>query len=122
MVQCVKRIVEELDYIGTLCVEYFLDKNNNLYVNEIAPRVHNSGHLTINTHNISQFENHIRAVCGLEKIETKKIHNGKMFNLIGNDISNYRGKTFSDNEFFYDYLKTEIRDKRKMGHITIIEK
>mgnify|MGYP001255679778 FL=1 len=116
------KIVEELDYIGTLCVEYFIDKNNNLYVNEIAPRVHNSGHLTINTHNISQFENHIRAVCGLEKIETKKIYNGKMLNLIGNDISIYRGKTFKDNEFFYDYLKTEIKEKRKMGHLTVIEK
>ena len=117
-----KKIVDELNYIGTLCVEYFIDKNNNLYVNEIAPRVHNSGHLTINTHNISQFENHIRAVCGLEKIETKKKYNGKMLNLIGNDISNYRGKNFADNEYFYDYLKTEIRDKRKMGHLTIIEK
>ena len=116
------KIVEELDYIGTLCVEYFIDKNNNLYVNEIAPRVHNSGHLTINTHNISQFENHIRAVCGLEKIETKKIYNGRMLNLIGNDISIYKNKTFKDNEFFYDYLKTEIKDKRKMGHLTIIEK
>ena len=116
------KIVEDLDYIGTLCVEYFIDKNNNLYVNEIAPRVHNSGHLTINTHNISQFENHVRAVCGLEKIETKKIYNGRMLNLIGNDISIYRGKTFKDNEFFYDYLKTEIKDKRKMGHLTIIEK
>ncbi len=117
-----KKIVDELDYIGTLCVEYFIDKNNNLYVNEIAPRVHNSGHLTINTHNVSQFENHIRAVCGLEKIEIKKKYNGKMLNLIGNDISNYRGKNFADNEYFYDYLKTEIRDKRKMGHLTIIEK
>ena len=46
-----KQIVEELDYIGTLCVEFFIDKNENLYVNEIAPRVHNSGHLTINSHN-----------------------------------------------------------------------
>tara|TARA_Y100000590_G_scaffold300631_1_gene338972 strand:+ start:244 stop:1287 length:1044 start_codon:yes stop_codon:yes gene_type:complete len=117
-----KKIAEDLDYIGTLCVEYFIDKNNNLYVNEIAPRVHNSGHLTINTHNISQFENHIRAVCGLEKVNTKKIYNGKMFNLLGSDISDYRGKNFADNEFFYDYLKTEIRDKRKMGHLTIIEK
>ena len=116
------KIVEDLDYIGTLCVEYFIDKNNNLYVNEIAPRVHNSGHLTINTHNISQFENHVRAVCGLEKIETKKIYNGRMLNLIGNDISIYKNKTFKDNEFFYDYLKTEIKDKRKMGHLTIIEK
>ena len=60
-----KLISEELKYIGTLCVEYFIDKKDNLYVNEIAPRVHNSGHLTINSHNVSQFENHVRAVCNL---------------------------------------------------------
>jgi len=115
-------IAEELDYIGTLCVEFFIDKKDNLYVNEIAPRVHNSGHLTINSHNVSQFENHIRAVCGLEKIETKKIYNAKMINLIGDDISNFRNRSFKDNEFFFDYQKTEIKNKRKMGHLTIIEK
>ena len=117
-----KHIAEELDYIGTLCVEFFIDKNENLYVNEIAPRVHNSGHLTINSHNISQFENHIRAVCGLEKIETKKIYNAKMINLIGDEITFYRNKTFKENEFFYDYLKKEIKSKRKMGHLTIVDK
>ena len=60
------KIAEELKYVGTLCVEFFIDKNENLYVNEIAPRVHNSGHLTINAFNVSQFENHIRAVCSLK--------------------------------------------------------
>tara|TARA_B000000532_G_scaffold170496_1_gene137850 strand:- start:444 stop:1493 length:1050 start_codon:yes stop_codon:yes gene_type:complete len=115
-------IAEELDYVGTLCVEYFIDNKDNLYANEIAPRVHNSGHLTINSHNVSQFENHIRAVCGLEKVETKKIYNARMLNLIGNDIKDYRVKNFKDNEFFFDYQKTEIREKRKMGHFTIIEK
>ena len=115
-------IAEELDYVGTLCVEYFIDNKDNLYANEIAPRVHNSGHLTINSHNVSQFENHIRAVCGLEKVETKKIYNARMLNLIGNDIKDYRVKSFKDNEFFFDYQKTEIREKRKMGHFTIIEK
>ena len=75
------RISEELKYIGTLCVEFFIDRNENLYVNEIAPRVHNSGHLTINAYNISQFENHIRAVCSLEKIPLKKLSNAKMINL-----------------------------------------
>ena len=115
-------IAEELDYVGTLCVEYFIDNKDNLYANEIAPRVHNSGHLTINSHNVSQFENHIRAVCGLEKVETKKIYNARMLNLIGNDIKDYRVKNFKDNEFFFDYQKTEIREKRKMGHLTIIEK
>ena len=117
-----KTVAEELDYIGTMCVEFFIDKNNNLYANEVAPRVHNSGHLTINSHNISQFENHIRAVCGLEKLETKKIYNAKMLNLIGEDILEYKNKKFKENEFFYDYLKKEVKAKRKMGHLTTIEK
>ena len=117
-----KYISEELNYIGTMCVEYFIDKNENLYVNEIAPRVHNSGHLTINAYNISQFENHIRAVCGLGKIKTKKLYNAKMINLIGEDILVYRNKNFQDNEFFFDYLKNIVKKKRKMGHLTIIEK
>ncbi len=116
-----KYIAEELKYIGTMCVEYFIDKNENLYVNEIAPRVHNSGHLTINAYNVSQFENHIRAVCNLEKIETKKIYNAKMVNLIGEDILVYKNKKFKDNEFFFDYLKKTIKKKRKMGHLTTIE-
>tara|TARA_B100000676_G_scaffold186600_1_gene183410 strand:+ start:513 stop:1559 length:1047 start_codon:yes stop_codon:yes gene_type:complete len=117
-----KYIAEELDYIGTMCVEYFIDKNDNLFVNEIAPRVHNSGHLTINAYNVSQFENHIRAVCGLEKIETKKLYNAKMINLIGEDILVYRKKIFKDNEFFFDYQKNVVKEKRKMGHLTTIEK
>ena len=114
-------ISEELKYVGTLCVEFFIDRNDNLYVNEIAPRVHNSGHLTINAYNVSQFENHIRAVCGLEQIPIKKISNAKMTNLIGDQISQFRGLTkLNDNEFFFDYLKKEIKDKRKMGHITTL--
>ena len=114
-------ISEELKYVGTLCVEFFIDRNDNLYVNEIAPRVHNSGHLTINAYNISQFENHVRAVCGLEQIPLKKISNAKMINLIGDEISKYRKiSKLNDNEFFFDYLKKEIKDKRKMGHLTTL--
>ncbi len=116
-----KLISEELQYVGTLCVEFFLDKEQNLYVNEIAPRVHNSGHLTINTYNISQFENHVRAVCGLEKIKLEKICNAKMINIIGDEINNYRNKKYGEKEFFFDYLKKQIKPKRKMGHLTIIE-
>ena len=114
------QIAEELKYVGSLCIEFFIDKNENLYVNEIAPRVHNSGHLTINAHNISQFENHVRAVCNLEQITIKKISNAKMINIIGNDIIVYRGKKFEKNEFFFDYLKKEIKNKRKMGHLTTL--
>ena len=114
-------IAEELKYIGTLCVEFFIDRNENLYVNEIAPRVHNSGHLTINAYNVSQFENHVRAVCSLEKIPLKKLSNAEMVNLIGNQIEPYRQNfKFKDNEFFFDYLKKEIKEKRKMGHITTL--
>ena len=114
-------IAEELKYVGTLCVEFFIDRNDNLYVNEIAPRVHNSGHLTINAYNVSQFENHIRAICGLEQIPLKKISNAKMTNLIGDQISVYRNLSkFNENEFFFDYLKKEVKEKRKMGHITTL--
>ena len=117
-----KQIAEELDYIGTLCVEFFIDANDNLYVNEIAPRVHNSGHLTINAYNVSQFENHIRAVCNFEKIKLKKLSNAEMINLLGDQILIQRKRKLQSNEFFYDYLKKEIKPKRKMGHLTILKK
>ena len=106
-----------------MCVEFFIDRNENLYVNEIAPRVHNSGHLTINAYNVSQFENHVRAVCSLEKISLKKLSNASMVNLIGDQIEPYRKNTeLKKDEFFYDYLKKEIKEKRKMGHITVLKK
>jgi 5-(carboxyamino)imidazole ribonucleotide synthase len=113
-------IAEELKYVGTLCVEFFIDKNDNLYVNEIAPRVHNSGHLTINAYNVSQFENHVRAVCQLEQISLKKISDAKMVNIIGDQITIYKNRKLKDNEFFFDYLKKEIKSKRKMGHLTTL--
>ena len=104
-----------------MCVEFFIDRKDNLYVNEIAPRVHNSGHLTINAYNISQFENHIRAVCALEQIKLKKISNAEMINLIGNQITPYRqNPKLTNNQFFFDYLKKEVKEKRKMGHITTL--
>ena len=116
-------IAVELKFIGTLCVEFFIDRNENLFVNEIAPRVHNSGHLTINAYNVSQFENHVRAVCSLKKVSLKKLYNAKMINLIGSQIEQYRkSNSLGENEFFFDYLKKEIKAKRKMGHITTLKK
>jgi len=115
-------IAEELKYVGTLCVEFFIDRNDNLYVNEIAPRVHNSGHLTINAYNVSQFENHVRAVCSLEQIPLKKISNAEMINLIGDQIVKYRDNPkVNDNQFLFDYLKKDIKEKRKMGHLTTLK-
>jgi 5-(carboxyamino)imidazole ribonucleotide synthase len=115
-----KKIADKLNYIGTMCVEFFVTKKNELLVNEIAPRVHNSGHLTMNAYNINQFESHIRAVCNLKTRMPKNIHKAIMYNILGSDIKKYRSKTMMKNEFFYDYGKKEIKDKRKMGHLTKI--
>ena len=115
-------IANELDYIGTMCVEYFIDQEDSLLVNEIAPRVHNSGHLTINAFNISQFENHIRAVCGLKKENVKKIADAEMKNILGSEIQGYRNLSFKTDEYFFDYGKKTIKEKRKMGHLTILKK
>jgi 5-(carboxyamino)imidazole ribonucleotide synthase len=121
--QSAQKIAEHLDFIGTMTVEYFINQKNDLLVNEIAPRVHNSGHLTINAFNVSQFEGHVRAVCDLEIVKPDKISNtAEMINILGKEIEEYRLKTFSDYEFFFDYGKKEIKDKRKMGHITILKK
>ena len=117
-----KIIAVKLDYVGSMCVEYFIDQDDNLLVNEIAPRVHNSGHLTINAFNISQFENHIRAVCGLKFEKPKKNSNAEMINILGKEIEEYRSKTFKEDEFFFDYGKKIIKEKRKMGHLTILKK
>ena len=117
-----KLIADKLDYVGTMCVEYFIDQKDNLLVNEIAPRVHNSGHLTINAFNISQFENHVRAVCDFKFKKSKKKTNAEMINILGNEIEEYRLKSFKDGEFFFDYKKKFIKEKRKMGHLTVLKK
>ncbi len=113
-----EKIVKKLDYIGTMCVEFFITNQNKILVNEIAPRVHNSGHLTMNAYNVSQFENHIRAVCNIKIIKPKKIHKMMMNNILGKEIKYYRSKIIKKNEYLFDYGKQEIKEKRKMGHLT----
>ena len=117
-----KKMSDQLSYVGTMCVEYFIDQNDNLLVNEIAPRVHNSGHLTISAFNVSQFENHIRAVCDLKYIKIEKLYNAEMKNVLGQEIKEYRNKSFAWPNFFFDYEKKEIKNNRKMGHLTSILK
>ena len=116
-----KKISEKFNYIGILTVEFFITKDDELLVNELAPRIHNSNHLSINAFNISQFENHVRAVCDLGSKPIEKISNAEMYNILGSQILEYRKKTFKKNEYFYDYLKKEPREGRKMGHITILK-
>ena len=109
-----------LNGAGVFGIEMFVTQDDDIVINEIAPRVHNSGHLTMNAHNVSQFENHIRAVCNLKLIKPKRIHKAIMYNILGNDIKKYRSKEIAMKEFFYDYGKKEIKNKRKMGHLTKI--
>ena len=116
-----KKISEELNYIGVLTVEYFITEKDELLVNELAPRFHNSGHLTIDAFNISQFQKHVLSVMDLGSKPIGKISNAEMYNILGSEILDYRKKTFKKNEFFYDYLKKEPREGRKMGHITILK-
>ena len=116
-----KKIAENFSYVGILTIEYFITQKDELLVNELAPRFHNSGHLTIEAFNISQFENHVRAVCSLKSKPIEKISNAEMYNILGFEIHNYKKKTFKKNEFFHDYLKKEPREGRKMGHLTILK-
>ena len=116
-----KKIAENFSYVGILTIEYFITKKDELLVNDLAPRFHNSGHLTIEAFNISQFEHHVRAVCSLKSKPIEKISNAEMYNILGFEIQNYKKKTFKKNEFFHDYLKKEPRKGRKMGHLTILK-
>ena len=116
------KFAEKLNYIGTLNLEFMIDHEDNLYFNEYANRCHNGLWHSVNSYEICQFTNHVRAVCGLEFIVNKKISNAEMFNIIGDEIEKFRDKKFKKNEFFFDYLKTEVRPGRKMGHLTILKK
>jgi 5-(carboxyamino)imidazole ribonucleotide synthase len=116
-----KKIADELKYVGVLAVEMFLVSNkgkHELLVNEIAPRVHNSGHWTIDGANVSQFEQHIRAVAGWPLARARRLGNVEMTNLIGDDIDGWKKYLSQPNTAVHVYGKRESRPGRKMGHIT----
>ena len=120
-VKLTKRLAEKVDLRGVLTLELFVTKGGQLLANEIAPRTHNSGHWSIDACEYSQFENHVRAVCGLPVAEPDRHSNAEMINLIGADIekaSKYEGQS---NIFIHDYGKSEVREGRKMGHITTLK-
>lgn len=115
-------IVNELDLIGVLTVEMFLCKDNTILVNELAPRPHNSGHWTIDACITDQFEQHIRAICGLEL--GSPVHHSKAVtsNLLGEDINRALDIIHEKDTKIYIYGKDVIKTNRKMGHITKISK
>lgn len=114
-------IAEALDYTGVLAVEMFYTAQEGadaLMVNEIAPRVHNSGHWTIDACAVSQFENHMRAVAGWPLGSTDRHSDAEMQNLIGHDVDAWPQLAAEANAGLHLYGKHEARPGRKMGHIT----
>lgn len=114
-----KKLVESLNYIGTIAVEFFV-KDNEVIFNEFAPRPHNSGHYTIEGCNVSQFKNHILAITNQHVIEPKLMHKTIMINVIGENLDFYKKAKQIKEAYLHDYFKKEIRAERKMGHITIV--
>lgn len=123
-------VLEKLDVVGVLCVEMFLTRNGRLLVNELAPRPHNSGHLTIEGHATSQFEQQLRAVCGLPLGSTEPVRPAAMANLLG-DLWWPEGATRPREPHWvraleepgvrlHLYGKQEVRPGRKMGHLTAL--
>ena len=113
-----ERIVHALEHVGVLCVELFVTVDGRLLVNEIAPRVHNSGHWTIEGCETSQFAQHIRAVCGLPLGSTARRANAAMKNLIGADVEHWRSLSADPGARLHLYGKDDARAGRKMGHVT----
>lgn len=121
-VEIARNIADTLKYVGTLCVEFFLTKDEKLLVNELAPRPHNSGHLTFDACVNSQFEQQLRAVCGLPLGSTEYYAASAMANLLGdlwqNGEPNWAAALHDPNIKLHLYGKTDSKPGRKMGHLT----
>ena len=119
-----RAVFEALDAVGTLCVEFFLTPALRLLVNEIAPRPHNSGHLTIDAHVTSQFEQQLRAVCGLPLGSTGQLRPAAMANLLGDvwadGVPDWTRALAMPNVKLHLYGKEDARPGRKMGHLTAL--
>jgi 5-(carboxyamino)imidazole ribonucleotide synthase len=117
-------ILEQLDVTGVLCVEFFLTRDNELLVNELAPRPHNSGHLTIDACVTSQFEQQLRSVCGLPLGSTEMPRQAAMANLLGDlwakGEPDWALALAMPEVKLHLYGKSEARAGRKMGHLTAI--
>jgi 5-(carboxyamino)imidazole ribonucleotide synthase len=111
-----RRIIEALDYVGVIGIEMFA-AGDRLVVNEIAPRVHNSGHWTMDACAVSQFEQHIRAICGWPLGSTERHSDVVMTNLLGDDASRWAELAAEPGAALHLYGKAEARPGRKMGHV-----
>lgn len=116
------KIMERLGYIGVMATEFFEMENGDLIVNEIAPRVHNSGHFSQNAGCCDQFEQHIRAVAGWPLGNMQPKHSVVMTNLIGAEVKTWLKLATLPNTHVHLYGKSKIRSGRKMGHVNTVGK
>ena len=116
--QIAETIAQKFGYVGVLAVEMFELRDGSLLVNEIAPRVHNSGHWTLDGASVSQFEQHIRAVAGWPLAKPLRHGRVEMVNLIGSEVEDYRTWLTVPGAAVHLYGKTATRPGRKMGHVT----
>ncbi len=123
-VEITRAILDKLEVIGVLCVEFFVKGSGELIVNELAPRPHNSGHLTVDAHVTSQFEQQLRAVCGLPLGSTRLLRPAAMVNLLGDlweqGEPNWIEALLHPEVKLHLYGKAEARAGRKMGHLTVL--
>ncbi len=117
----VKRLADDLNLIGVLTLELFVTKDGQILANEIAPRTHNSGHWTIDACAVSQFENHVRTVCGLPVGAPGRHSDCEMLNIIGDDAKTAEKYLNQKNACLHLYGKHDIRPGRKMGHVTVLK-
>ena len=121
-IKITRGVLESLDVVGVMCVEFFLTRDDTLLINEIAPRVHNSGHFTIDACITSQFEQQVRAVCGLPLGSTAQPQPAAMANLLGdlwqNGEPNWPAMLAHTDVKLHLYGKKDARNARKMGHLT----
>ncbi|WP_074381589.1 5-(carboxyamino)imidazole ribonucleotide synthase [Bartonella doshiae] len=111
------KVMDALNYVGVLCTEFFVLKNGTLLVNELAPRVHNSGHWTQKACITSQFEQHIRAICGLPLGSTYRHSNCEMTNLLGKNLCDFKYFLTQEHTSIHLYGKSSVQPTRKMGHV-----
>jgi 5-(carboxyamino)imidazole ribonucleotide synthase len=112
------QLLEAFDYVGVMAVEMFETKDGRLLVNEIAPRVHNSGHWTIDGCAVSQFEQHVRAVAGWPLGDPTRHSDAVMMNLLGEEANAWEAHAREPATAVHLYGKGEARAGRKMGHVT----
>ncbi len=124
-IEIARTVFDALDVVGVLCVEMFVTRSGKILINELAPRPHNSGHLTIDAHTSCQFEQQVRAICGLPLASTRQLRPAAMANILGDlwagGVPRWEKLLAIPDVHLHLYGKSDARNGRKMGHITTLQ-